>query len=225
MKSTLALAGLLPLVLVGCIFNRENSNPSTQPATKIPATYQTIADLKPDVNPPEKGNLILGGTPIAVQLDPAHTATTLTLNWMVDSEGRTGGDPVKVESEKYTYSDAFFAFAGTDYEKYDPPIPLAKFPLTVGEGWDWTGSVQVGKTKTKAKATIDPETETLNLAVGNIDALKVTVVLTFDDESAPKQRTLVFWFKPGEGIIKRELWSSSTREPRPSSPVGREEDQ
>ncbi len=212
-RSGIAAASLL-LGLTACVNNGQSSAAPTNPS-RIAATYQTARELKPNVAPPEFANLILSGTPIPVRLQEVRSGNSLTLDWLADPDGETGGDPVQVESEKYTFSDSYFAFAGTEHEQYDPPISLVKYPFEVGTPSDWAGLVIVGKIKTKATAEITSEAETLNLAVGNIDTVAVTVQISFEGESAPKTRQLKFWFQPGAGVIKRELWSSSTREPRP----------
>ena len=146
MKSAVVLGAAAIMALSGCVGDKNPKPQGNESAnsTRIATTYQTAADLKPGIAPPKLANLILSGTSIPVELQETRSGNSLTLNWMADPEGKTGGDPVIVESEKYRFSDSYFAFAGTDHEQYDPPIPLVKYPLEVGSTGEWSGLVTLG---------------------------------------------------------------------------------
>jgi|GEM_PF-915552 len=209
------------LLLTGC--GMFGSTPSAKPSpaptpTNIETEFRTNDDLKPDVAPPAEAHIILSGTEIPVTLTEKRESNSIVYSWMVDAEGETG-TPVEVEREKYFSSKDLFSFAATAHEKYDPPLNLIRYPLTVGDSWDWSGDVVIGKNRTKANAKITSSADTLNLPAGNTSALLITVDLTYAGNAAPSVRQLKFWFKPGMGLIRRELWGSSTREPsRPLPP-------
>jgi hypothetical protein len=215
-KSTLNLFALATLGLVGCFPTQEGikvGTPPDVPITPIAQDFQSEADLKASTTPPKLANIILSGTSIPVVLQEKRTQNVITYTWIVDSN-KESGEPVEVESEKYFFNGKLFSFAATAHEQYNPPINLIRYPMTVGDTWEWAGDVIFGKTKAKAKATITTSAEEVNLDTGKFSALKVNVEVNFEANSAPKKRELTFFFKPGEGLIRRELWASSTRTPR-----------
>jgi len=208
-----ASIGICLLALAGCVKGDEVApgQPVAPPdPPKIETIYQTADSLKPDASPPKQADIILAGTSIAVELQETRKNNELILVWMVDPNTEAGG-PVEVEREKYFYSDSIFSFAGTGHEKYDPPINLIRYPLEVGATWDWSGKIISGQTTNLAKAKISTSPDSPNLASGKVNTLLVKVVLEYVNTTSPMARELKFWFKPGEGIIQRDLWDSSTR--------------
>ncbi|MFM9873157.1 MAG: hypothetical protein ACKVQS_06790 [Fimbriimonadaceae bacterium] len=210
----LSLLVFLAISITGCVPKPTTPEPTppSQP-TSIATEFRTRDDLKPDVAPPNEANIILNGTQIPVTLEEKRDSNSIIYSWIVDPK-KESGEPVDVESEKYFSSKDLFSFAATAHEKYDPPISLIQYPLTVGNAWDWAGDVIVGKNRTKAKAKITSSADILNLPSGKLSALLITVDLTYEGKATPSVRKLKFWFKPGSGLVRRELWGSSTREPR-----------
>lgn len=207
------LATTIALVLFGCDFKGSTPKPTPPaPVTNIATEFRTREDLKPDLAPPNTANIILNGIQIPVTLKEKRDNNAIIYSWIVDSS-KESGEPVEVESEKYFASNDLFSFAATAHEKYDPPISLIQYPLTVGNSWEWAGDVIIGKNRTKAKAKITSSADVLNLTTGKISALLITVELVYEGNAVPNVRNLKFWFKPGAGLIRRELWGSSTREP------------
>lgn len=213
-------ASFLPLIVAVCLAGCEVQGKEIQPVpspdaepTAIPQEFGNRDALKPGASPPKEASLILNGTEIPVVLKEKRETGFVLYSWIVDSSGEAG-DPVEVESEKYFDTTDLFSFAATAQEKYDPPISLVQYPMTVGKGWDWAGEVITGKTRAKATATISSKSDTLNLPSGKVATLMVKVDLRYEGISSPNKRELKFWFEPGHGLIRRELWASSTRTPR-----------
>jgi len=221
MKPLLLLAfGFTLLITVGCETTapKPGSEVNVPPEPpKIESIFQTADSLKPDVAPPKEANIILTGTSIPVELKEIRKENQVSFVWVVDPKSESG-NPVEVETEKYFYNDSVFSFAGTAHEKYDPPIRLITYPLEVGSTWEWNGNIITGQIKSPAKATITTSADTANWASGKVNTLLVKVNLEFVARTSPTSRELKFWFKPGEGLIKRDLWDSSTRELRASPP-------
>ncbi len=105
-------------------------------------------------------------------------------------------------------------------EGLDPALPLLQLPMHVGEEFDWTGAVIVGKTKIPAEATISTERSRPDLPTGPVEAVHVVVMLRMMD-GTPKEalRRLDFWFADGLGPIKRD-YGNQVREPRAPSTLG-----
>lgn len=218
MKFTAALLLISILAVVGCdklsvspSETKPDQNP--QPVSSLAKLFQKQADLKPEVAPPREANLILNGTVIPVTLKETRKDNSIVYQWLVD-DAEESGKPAEAESEKYFSTADVFSFSATAHEQYDPAINLIKYPLNVGDSWDWAGEVIVGKTRRKATAKVTTSADPLNLPNDKISALLVKVDLVYGGTANPAARELKFWFKPGEGLIRRELWASSTREPR-----------
>ena len=219
MKSLLPLfaISIISAGLAGCDFTyapQTKPGPEDEEPIGISQTFKDSKDLKPEIAPPKEANLVLNGTEIPVTLIEKRDGNSITYTWMVD-EGRESGDPVEVESEKYFFTGDLFSFSATAHEKYDPAINLIRYPLNIGDTWEWNGEVITGKTRNKATATIATRSDPLNLPGGKVSTLLVTVKLNYLEITEPSSRELKFWFQPGAGLIRRELWASSTRTPRP----------
>ena len=210
------------LFLIGC-----DSRIAVKPDPKAPdeaetvapisSSFQTQDDLKPDVLPPKEATVILTGAQIPVVLDAKKTDEKLVLRWITDSN-KESGDPVEVETEVYLTSDEGFSISRAPHETYEPPIRLIRYPLEVGDTWDWNGKIQSGVNIYPASATITTSSDALNLASGKFPALLVTVEVKTSAGAVATKRNLKFWFQPEKGLIRREFWQSSTRDPRAEDP-------
>lgn len=233
MKVWPSLAAVLaPFVigLVACTSQSNQGSPSSgtngntpngiATAPAIPETYASGNDLKPDATPPKEANLLLGGSLIEVELREARDGDKVTFNWIAPPIG-DGSEIVEIEGETYQNANSTFSFVAGPAESYEPAIPLVKFPFTIGDTWEWTGKQTLGRTQRPARATVSSAVEELNTPVGLFATVRITVDLIVESGTPGGTETqFKFWFKPGEGLIKRELGKSSTREPRaPASPV------
>lgn len=122
-----------------------------------------------------------------------------------------------VETEAYAVSTEQVALVHwwDESERFDPPLPLLRFPMSLPNSWEWKGKHLVGSRTLDAEAKVSAAKETLDLATGTTETVKVTVTVTTKDGSGTeKERTLTFWFAPGEGPIRREYGLGQVREPR-----------
>lgn len=120
-----------------------------------------------------------------------------------------------LETETYRSTTSEFVLISID-ERFEPPLPLLKFPMTLGEGWEWKGELLAGGLRHRAEGKVTSSTEQLFLAnTGGIDTVKVQIKLEIDSKTpAPAKRPLTFWFARGKGIVKREIGTATSREPR-----------
>ncbi len=175
------------------------------------AKVERIADaaaLGADKLPYTKARLILAGTEVPVEVQEVRSGESFVLRLVSHGE--------ILEEERYESGPGGFRFLGGSGETFDPPIPLVRLPMTVGESWDWTGVAALGPTEKRATAKVTSGRERLNLASGVHDAIKVAVSLSV--ETSPQQtakRELTFWIEPNRGVVRREFGAGSTREPRP----------
>lgn len=160
----------------------------------------------PDALYGEQAILNYGGTPIAVTMSRQARGSEVRFSLSAHDE--------VLETEVYLSTTSEFALISID-ERFEPPLTLLKFPMTIGEPWDWSGELVAGGVRHKAKATITPSTEQLFLTkTGGVDTVKVQVELQIDSKTpSPAKRPLTFWFARGKGIVKREVGTATSREP------------
>lgn len=163
------------------------------------------AVFKPDSLPGEKAKLVLAGTELPVEVKRRSEGKEVVLELWAHDE--------IVQQERYLSEPAAFSLLRAGGEHYDPALPLLKFPMNVGDAWEWKGQLTAGDIHRPATAKITsasaqvyvPEPET---------AVKVSVEITLDSGApTPAMRTLTFWFVEGRGVIKREFGAGSAREP------------
>ncbi|MCH7903619.1 MAG: hypothetical protein IH944_03525 [Armatimonadetes bacterium] len=173
------------------------------------AKYAKVSDLNLAQAPYDEANIIIAGIVMPASLTARHGKGTVEFVLKLTDE-------YEIDIEYYQYDDKSFRFAGTPDESYEPAIPLARFPFTVGDAWSWKGeSTFAGKTR-DATATVTTGTETLNLAGGHYETIVITIELSTDVDSAePAVRKMKFWVAPKHGIVRREFDFDVAREPRP----------
>jgi len=205
--TALITASCAVAITAGCVMinNAKAGSPTT------PGQAETLAQsadtMKPQMVPFTKGNLIYQGSVVPVDIKAEDDGKSLNIMLLVDGE--------TTSTETYTYDSTGFRFAGTEAEKYDPPVPLVHYPLQSDSPWKWSGSIKMGDHASPADAEIKAKREELNITAGHFNTYLVEVQLSFDGGAPEKsKRRLRFWFDPGKGIVKREFGLNSSREPR-----------
>lgn len=129
-------------------------------------------------------------------------------------------DDKVVESEAYEVTTEQIALIHwwDESERFEPAVPLLKFPMSLPSEWHWEGKHYIGTRALDAEAKITATKDTLNLATGTTETVKVVLtVKTKDGSGTEKERALTFWFAPGEGPVRREYGLGQVREPRSES--------
>ena len=99
-------------------------------------------------------------------------------------------------------------------ESYQEPMPLLKFPLTIGDSWTWSGKMVAGLEPHNASAKISTAAEQILLPGGPTQSVLVVVDLAIESgASTPAARKLRFWFVENKGLVKRQFGIGSSREP------------
>lgn len=172
------------------------------------ATRLSRKELAPDTPPPPKAKLLLGGVSVPVTARVARDGNRFTINLVTHDE--------VFESEEYVNTTDGFSVASIGVTEFEPPIPLLKFPLAVGqETWTWKGTLSADVEEHSANATITTASDTINFGLRPVDTIKVQVEIVFDSigEGESAERQLTFWFQPMKGLIKRSVGATSAREP------------
>jgi hypothetical protein len=124
------------------------------------------------------------------------------------------GDGEPIESEVYRVDKGAISAVrlGTG-ETADPPIPLMKFPMTVGDKFDWSGQIAVGDRTLQASAVVSSEISRPDLATGPVEAVHIHVELEISGGTQREaNRRLDFWFAEGKGPVMRD-YGNQVREP------------
>lgn len=188
------------VALVGCVDSGNQSQATLGRSITGPEA------LKPEAQPYDRGALILAGTRIAVDMNARADGEWVTFELRAHDE--------VLEEERYRSSSAGFFLVGAAGERCEPPIPLLRYPMTVGDTWTWTGRLVSGGIEREGKGAITTGNDRLNLPGDYFEAVRVRVELEFAGGGPePARRELVFWFREGRGIYRREFGAGSTREP------------
>lgn len=191
----LSLAALGLVVGCGC-----------RPSGEQGLVVRTAVELLPDALYSPQAVLNYGGTPVHVTMSREIKGQDVDFHLSAHDQ--------VLETETYRSTVGEFALVSVD-EQFEPPLPLLKFPLSIGEGWTWKGVIIAGGRRHPAEAEIKPTTEQLFLTKsGGVQTVKVQVDLRIDAQtSTPAKRPLTFWFVKGKGIVKREIGTATSREP------------
>lgn len=182
--------------------------PSCKPAEEGPQgrKIEKSSEMNPSALPASKATLVLKDSKIPVNLTRKVKGDTIEISLGM------GPDIFEVEIYRSTSSAFDFVglkFGGTDAgDVYDPPIPLLKFPMTVGDSWKWKGKNIFGSGGHTAEAVVTTSQQSNSMAV--------TVEVALEIESGgpmPAKRKLVFVFEPDKGVVRRTFGESSERQP------------
>lgn len=177
-----------------------------RPGSDQGVAIATAVELLPDALYQPKATLNYGGTPVVVEM--TRSTSGQEVRFELSAHGEV------LETEVYQSTTSEFALVSID-EKFVPPLPLLKFPMTLGEPWDWKGELVAGGVRHRAEASISSSSEQLFLTkTGGVSTVKIHVELKIDSKtSTPAKRHLTFWFARGKGIVKREVGTATSREP------------
>lgn len=167
----------------------------------------SISQIAPATIPGTSADLLLAGTPYPVQIVVKRSGNIMELVL------QNHGEPFEIE--RYEVSPDQFGLIDAAEEHFAPPLPLLKFPLTMGEEWGWSGTMSTGQIPRLATAKVTPAWETLFLSGVSHKTVKIDVDLSLyaNKGKSPLKRSLDFWFEPKLGLIKRQFGSTSIREP------------
>lgn len=199
----LALALAVPLALASC-----NHKPTT--GARIPSREE----MKPGELYADRATLLYGGTEVAVTV--TRQASGSQVKFILTAHGQV------FETETYEDNDGSFAFVGID-DQFEPPLPLLKFPMRIGDKWEWKGTLKSATVSHPATATVTTARDNLFLAgQGDLETLRSDVRLFLDSGTpTPAERKLTFWFVQGRGIVRREIGTATIRQPaKPASSGG-----
>jgi len=160
------------------------------------------SEIAPDAAFSDQAELIFQDIPVPVAMKRSVKDDEVRFDFLSMEE--------ILDSEKYVMDQSSFGLKEMNLESYSPPIPLLKFPLMVGNKWEWNGVQESGGRTHKSWATIS--TEIVTLPEFALETVHVTVDLFIDSTvGRASERKIEFWFTKGRGIVKRTYGDSIAR--------------
>lgn len=128
-----------------------------------------------------------------------------TFTWPDGTPGSTlscssNGGATSRETRFALYADRQERRDVIDYDEYDPPAPLYRVPLEVGDAWEVSWSHTFVVTTELSEAWTVRSAGPIELPAGTFDAIELGLVLTVDGE--PTEATV--WWADGVGRIASE---------------------
>lgn len=194
---------LVGLGLVGCFSGRGGPSGKTSSGPPIASS----SDLKPDAKIPLKANLRIGEIDMPVEIKQTQTGEEIRID--LEAHGQV------LEDESYLAKLNSFELKAVAGENYTAPLPLLKFPMNVGDTWNWVGTMTAGDEPHKATAVVNTSLDKVLLpASGSQEAVLVVVDLQIESGGPePALRKLRFWFVKNKGLVKRQFGTASSRDP------------
>ncbi len=164
------------------------------------------AALKPDQLTLKSSHLELAGTDYRADVKVERRGSTIEIDLVHENS--------VIESERYESTEEGFFLSSASAQQYDPPVPLIKYPMHVGDKWTWSGMTDPDSRHAKAEIASSIEGLTINgRTVPNVVRIDVTVSMEGGGDQSPTTSRLSFWIAPGLGVVKRKFGDYSTREP------------
>ncbi len=197
MRIAVPLTLLAALILGGCTGGSQGAGQA----------YSAIGELNPSAKIPSKANLKIGEINMEVAINQKTSGDNMTLE--LEAHGQT------FETENYSVNNNAFELIDVADEHYEPNLPLLKFPMRIGDKWEWKGTMTSGQEPHNATAVVTSTSDSVLLpGSGTVDTVLVVVDLSIDSGGpTPATRKLRFWFAKDKGLIKRQFGTGSSREP------------
>jgi hypothetical protein len=162
----------------------------------------SLEEIRPFEEPNNSAILNLAGMEIPVEVDTEMDGPQRTIALVCNGE--------TIEQERYVIGDDEFNLAFAAGEQFVPPLPIMVFPMSVGEGWEWSGQLISSNLKQHANAKVVTESSRAQIDGRSVPSVKVSVKLQLEPKM---ERSLAFWIVEGKGVVRREFGDESVREP------------
>jgi hypothetical protein len=183
------------------------SAPAAQPATRAILEKQITAA---SLYPLKKGNTwTYAAQSGSITADAVFTVTDVRNKdeeTLVTLEGSTQGKRTLLETLSVTPTEVLCVATGADGKsKFEPPLPILRYPAQPGEQWEWAGIVTQKDKEYAAQATITIRgRETVTTPAGTFNAVSVTIYLVIDHEEVQIANPMKLWFAENVGIVRSE---------------------
>jgi hypothetical protein len=127
--------------------------------------------------------------------------TTVTLQW------KMGQQPVQDEIYYVTPKEVARAASGIGgANRINPPVPIIRYPMSVGKKWNWNGTFTGQGMNGKGTATLKVAAREKVKAGGKtLDAYRVDMDLTVSAAGQSIRMPNSYWFAPGVGLVRQKM--------------------
>lgn len=115
-----------------------------------------------------------------------------------------------IDTEEYEVNEDTVFLRHALGETFNGPVPLLRFPLRLGDTYEWKGTLNCETDSLVGSAKIQTSADSIHLKDRSQEAVKVEVNLIIDKVGT---RKLTFWFAKNMGVLKTEM-GKNVREPK-----------
>ena len=216
MTRAFSVALLATVVLLGCAPKRAalrtiSPPPPSKPRSPANGTLlsSSLADLAPGASPGERANLRLGAPPKDGRNAPTAMEFEVAIRRKTEGDEtalRLLAEKETIERENYESLPESFRLVSTGEDAFVPPLDAIRFPARQGDAWSWKGRVVYAGISRAARAEV-----ALSRDGGDV---RSEVALVVAAPGGPERhRTLVFFFRKGQGVVARSFGDVSARWP------------
>lgn len=116
-----------------------------------------------------------------------------------------GGTAVQEETYRITASEVARVRAGAGGSgDITPPVPVIRYPMTVGKTWKWAGKISTPGGAFQGSAVLKVASkDSVKTGAGSLQAYRVDMSLTLTAGGQSLTIPNTYWFAPGKGLIKQ----------------------
>lgn len=117
------------------------------------------------------------------------------------------GTPVQQETYLVTPTSVSRSRSGANGANViTPPLPVIKYPMTVGKSWTWKGNIAMPTGKFDGSATLKVVSKSkVKTAAKTFDAYEVRLDLKVMAGGSSADFVNTYWFAPGVGLVKQSM--------------------
>ena len=127
--------------------------------------------------------------------------TTVVVQWLSNNQ------PMQDETYIVSATEVSRAKSGAyGNNVLTPPIPVIKYPMSVGKSWEWSGMMAMngGQLKVPASAKLKVAAqEKVKVGSESLNCYKVDMSVTVTAQGQATTIPASYWFAPGVGLVKQ----------------------
>jgi hypothetical protein len=136
----------------------------------------------------------------------SNGVTEATFDWQM------AGRSTQMETYRVTSTSVERTRSGAGGANHlNPPLPVIKYPMSVGKAWHWKGSLVNGATSMPSSGDLRVGAlEKVKTGAGTFTAYRVDVKLLVSAGGQTAHVDNSYWYAPGAGMVKQSATVSGT---------------
>jgi hypothetical protein len=193
MKTRVGVSVITACVMVLFLFARVSA--SSADADLFPVPKGALWEFKGMAN-----NVPLNMTATITTSKTENGKTTVEMRWT--QNGQVVQDETYIVSSTEVTRTKAGPYGGITS---NPPVPIIKYPMTVGKTWTYTGVAAYAGHKSNVTGKMKVAAiETIKTPAGEFKAYRLSQEVTDDSSAGATTATNSFWFAPGVGIVQQK---------------------